>query len=50
MEELAACFLTQLAVLSVRSTISSALGKKVPDLDVPVDRCSDPELENEPSF
>ncbi|RVX23596.1 Retrovirus-related Pol polyprotein from transposon TNT 1-94 [Vitis vinifera] len=35
--ELAAYFLTQLVVLSVKSTINSALGKKVPDLNVPVD-------------
>ena len=27
-----------------------SFGKKVPDLDVPVDRCSGPELEKEPSF
>ena len=48
--ELAAYFLTQLVVLSVRSTINSALGKKVPNLNVPVDRCSGQELEKEPSF
>ena len=50
MDELVVCFLIQLVILSVRSTISSALGKEVPYLDVPVDRCSGQELEKEPEF